>query len=150
MTTLDGAHSRAVPLITHRRALAHAPAGSLETQASVEVDVDSIRPLDPQGNRRGVDAWLDDEVVFELALLPMEDQVDPGVHVPVSHTGECADIGPPLSRVCANEVVYPRCPRFLAFNGRRPRSPLDPEREPGHGRKWKDSRLSRSWSAPPP
>src|SRR6266849_8397299 len=67
-----------------------------------------LQPLDPfevEHDPLWVRPRCDDEVVLELALVAVVDKVDAGIDVAVLHLRVGRDVGPPLRRIVADEVI---------------------------------------------
>jgi hypothetical protein len=60
-------------------------------------------PLDTNLFRIG--ARRDDPVVFELALIAVEDQIDSRIHSSQRHFAVVSNVGPPLGRIVADEII---------------------------------------------
>ena len=72
------------------------------------VDLDPAHTLETELDRPRIGAGADDEVVLQAAfLVAVEDEVDAGIGLLVSDLGVLGDVGSPLLRIVADEVVAP-------------------------------------------
>jgi hypothetical protein len=67
--------------------------------------VDAHRAVECQANLVGIASRLDDEIIFEIVPMAVEDQVDPVVDVLYLHAAVLRDTGVPVFGVFSNHVV---------------------------------------------
>ena len=72
----------------------------------MRIDSQIARTLVHQSDRVRVCSWGDNEVVFQVLLVAVEKQVHAGIDALVFHLRVGRDVGVPLFRVVADEVVH--------------------------------------------
>ena len=82
-------------------------APNVQDQVALAVYLQLLRPLELYGDRAGVGAGRDQEVVFQLALVPIIDNVDARIDAFVADACVLRNSGLPFGRVVAAEVVGP-------------------------------------------
>lgn len=68
-------------------------------------DADRRRPAHPQADQARVGAGLGHEVIFQLAVIVIEQQIDSRIDLPVTQAGVGRQIPYPVRRIVAQEVV---------------------------------------------
>src|SRR5438067_2234152 len=61
--------------------------------------------LDRHGNYRWVRTRVNEPVVLQPPVAPIEDEIDAGIHAAIRHAGIRRNVGMPLLRIVTNEVV---------------------------------------------
>src|SRR5262245_30518312 len=93
----------------------------VQDQVPSRIHFQAIDTVEANRNPTVVSAGMDDEVVLKLQLIAaVVDQVNARIELLVSHLGICRQIGAPLRRILADEVVDP-------------------------GRQWSEPRYAWSW-----
>ena len=83
----------------------HVASGIVQHEVARGVDRRSLGALERQPVRRRVGTGLDDEVVLQLPLVAVVDDIDAGVDIQILNPTVVGDVGVPLRRVVAEEVV---------------------------------------------
>lgn len=119
VTTRDLAPIAFHGLVGDRLALPNFPAVHGQHQVAVRFDPSLIRAFEGEPDVTRARPGMDDEIVFELSLVAVEDQINSRINRRVSHPCIVGDIGSPLRRIIANQVVALARLFFDAFNPRR-------------------------------
>ena len=83
------------------------PGADLEHQIAIVGNLDVVRAREPESDLTRVSARRDYKVVLELLLAAaVEHQVNAGINVLIFYLAAGWNIGPPLRRVVAFEVVH--------------------------------------------
>ena len=101
---VDGGLAVAVELVDERLVEACFTRGKVEDETAGGIDV-GMRAGEGNGDLLGVGVGCEDKIVFELALVPVEDQVDARVDAGVLHALVGCHRGMPIGGVVADEVV---------------------------------------------
>ena len=83
----------------------HRPTDGNQLQIAFSVEGDGGRALDAQPDLTRIRARRHDPVVFELVLVPVEDQIDAVVHLIVEYVPVRRNVGVPLSRIAADQII---------------------------------------------
>src|SRR5207245_11668865 len=92
-------------LVDRGLALTNARAANLEGQFTIAVDPQPVGTLQAELDATGIGPRMDDEVVFQLALVAVVLQVNPGVHIAVRDPREGRHANLPVARILANQVI---------------------------------------------
>ncbi len=92
-------------LIGDRGVFDHVSARGVQDEVALGIKRFPRDAVKRQPDGAGARAGLDHEVVLELLLVAVVDQVDAAVDTLVGHLGVVGDVGVPLRRVVADEVV---------------------------------------------
>ena len=92
-------------LIDDGLVLAYVAAFRVQHEIAFSADLQFVRTFEVERDLLRVRTRCDDEVVFELALVAVVDEVDAGIDVLVTDLRVGRDIGAPLRRIFADEVV---------------------------------------------
>ncbi len=77
-----------------------------EDQIPQGINAHAIHALERQGDRPGIGAGGDHEVVFQLPLVAVIDEGHAGVDLLVFHLRVRGNVGPPPGRIIADEGVH--------------------------------------------
>ena len=89
--------------------------GGGQHEVAVSVGVDTVHAVVGEFDAVGVGSGGDDEVVFELALVAVEDHVHAGVDFRAFQLRVLRDVGDPLLGVIADEVIADAGKLFEGF-----------------------------------
>src|ERR1043165_8736260 len=74
-------------------------------QFTIFVDFNFISPLKTKSDASGISVRSNDEIVFQLLLVAIVDEIDPGIHVIDSDIRKHRESSAPLRRIAADQVI---------------------------------------------
>ncbi len=104
-TSVHGSAIAVQVLIQDRLFPAHLAGGGFQHQIAITIDARAAGSLNVESNRTRVGAGLQHKIVFQFAVAAVKDQVDTVVHAGCAQLGEGGDIGAPVSRPVAQQVI---------------------------------------------
>ncbi len=80
-------------------------ASKSQHEVAIAIDAHPPRAVEAQLDGAGIGVRRDDEIVFELPLSAVIGEVDAGPHVAVFDPAVSRDVGAPLRRIVADEII---------------------------------------------
>src|SRR5438552_8599719 len=92
-------------LVDDWHSLANGAPARVQHELALSVDLQALPALEAEHDPFRVRPGCDDEVVFQLALVAVVDEIDTGIDRAVVDLGVGRDVGAPLRRILADQIV---------------------------------------------
>src|SRR5438309_7630981 len=92
-------------LVDDWHSLANGAPARVQHELALSVDLQALPALEAEHDPFRVRPGCDDEVVLQLALVAVVDEIDTGIDRAVVDLGISRDVGPPLRRILADQIV---------------------------------------------
>ena len=111
MLAIVGTHShrdrpRVPEPIDNGLVLANLAFAQMQDQITAFIDLKPVRAVEAKRNHRRVSAGRDHQVIFQLFVVAVIDQIDPGVNLRVTHPGKRGHGFLPAGGVAAEKIVH--------------------------------------------